>query len=191
MKSDETEYDAMEQEAIYTIGYGKRQFDEFAALLKEHSIDFLVDVRSAPYSKYRREFSKDILMAALRRHGIHYVFMGDLLGGRPDNSECYVNGKVDYERLRRTVPFRRGIDRLCTAWNKGLRVCIMCSEGRPEECHRSKLIGEALASLDIPVQHIDAYGKVLSHEKVIEILTGGQKSLFGDTFTSRKKYRVE
>ncbi|HEX9735329.1 MAG TPA: DUF488 domain-containing protein [Thermoanaerobaculia bacterium] len=181
----------METQAIYTIGYGKRELDELVALLKEHSIDFLVDVRSAPYSKFKPEFSKDALAAALLRDGIRYVFMGDLLGGRPNDEECYVNGKVDYERLKITEPFRQGIGRLRTAWEKGLRVCIMCSEGRPEECHRSKVIGEVLEAEDIRVRHIDADGNVVSQQAIIRILTGAQKSLFGETFTSRNRYRVD
>jgi len=37
----------MEPKAIYTIGHGKRERDEFLALLEEYGIDYLVDVRSA------------------------------------------------------------------------------------------------------------------------------------------------
>ncbi len=181
----------MKETAIYTIGYGKRELDELVTLLKEHRIDFLVDVRSAPYSKFKPEFSKDNLASALQHEGMRYVFMGDLLGGRPDGEKCYVNGKVDYERLKVTEPFRRGIGRLRTAWEKGLRVCIMCSEGRPEECHRSKLIGDVLEAEGIRVRHIDEDGNLVSQQAIIQILTGGQKSLFGETFTSRKKYRVD
>ena len=31
----------------------------------------------------------------------------------------------------------------------------MCSEGKPEQCHRSKLIGASLDEEEIPVIHID------------------------------------
>ena len=66
---------------------------------------------------------------------------------------------------------------------------IMCSEGKPEQCHRSKLIGESLAALAIPVSHIDENNILRSQDEVIERLTGGQLSLFGDQeFTSRKRY---
>jgi hypothetical protein len=65
----------------------------------------------------------------------------------------------------------------------------MCSEGKPEQCHRSKLIGETLAGLGIPVAHIDEHDQVCSQDEVIQRLTGGQLSLFGDhEFTSRKRY---
>ncbi len=181
----------METKAIFTIGYGKRELDEFIAMLKAHGINYLVDVRSYPYSKFKPEFSKDALSAALQREGIRYVFMGDLLGGRPDDQECYIQGKVDYERLKSTEPFRRGISRLRTAWEKDLRLCIMCSEGRPEECHRSKLIGEVLEAEGIRVRHIDAEGNVVSQQAILQILTGGQGRLFDEPFTSRKRYRTD
>lgn len=65
----------------------------------------------------------------------------------------------------------------------------MCSEGKPENCHRSKLIGESLLALNIPVLHIDENDTLVDQEAVILRLTGGQLSLFGDlTFTSRKRY---
>jgi uncharacterized protein (DUF488 family) len=65
----------------------------------------------------------------------------------------------------------------------------MCSEGRPEQCHRSKLIGEALATAGIHVCHIDETGQLLTQQQVIDRLTRGQLDLFGPTtFTSRKRY---
>jgi hypothetical protein len=65
----------------------------------------------------------------------------------------------------------------------------MCSEGRPEQCHRSKLIGEALAAAGIPLYHIDEDGTLLSQTEVIDRLTHGQLDLFGQpAFTSRKRY---
>ncbi len=181
----------MDAKAIYTIGYGQRRLDAFVALLKQHNIDFLIDVRSAPYSKFKPEFSRDKLAASLQRDGLRYVFMVDLLGGRPDDETCYVKGKVDYERVKLSEPFRRGIGRLRSAWQQRLHVCIMCSEGRPQDCHRSKLIGEVLAAQGIPVRHIDADGALLSQQQIMQIITGPQKSLFPETFRSRKKYRDE
>jgi uncharacterized protein (DUF488 family) len=75
------------------------------------------------------------------------------------------------------------------AWQRGVRFVLLCSEGKPEQCHRSKLIGETLAGLGIPVAHIDEQDQLRSQEEVIQRLTGGQLSLFGDhEFTSRKRY---
>jgi hypothetical protein len=68
----------------------------------------------------------------------------------------------------------------------------MCSEGKPEMCHRSKLIGKTLAQRGIPLAHIDESDRLISQDDVLLRQTGGQRSLFGDEMlpvTSRKRYR--
>jgi hypothetical protein len=114
--------------------------------------------------------------------------MGDLLGGRPESADCYVGGKVDYGKVQTTERFRLGIQRLRNAWTKMLIVCLMCSEGKPQECHRSKLIGRVLDSQGITVRHIDADGILATQQQIVDIVLGGQESLFGETFVSRKSY---
>ena len=86
---------------LHTIGYGARTLDQLIAVLKAHRIEYLLDVRSAPYSKFKPEFSKEALEAALKNHGLRYVFMGDTLGGQPRDPACYTEGKVDYEKVRK------------------------------------------------------------------------------------------
>jgi uncharacterized protein (DUF488 family) len=174
---------------VYTIGYGARSVEALLAVLRIHDIATLVDVRSAPYSRYKPEFAKEALERELRHAGIRYVYLGDALGGRPADPDRYVDDKVDYERVKEKAFYQAGIERVRSAWQRGVRFALLCSEGRPEQCHRSKLIGESLASMDIPVAHIDENDEVCSQEEVIQRLTGGQLSLFGDLeFTSRKRY---
>jgi uncharacterized protein (DUF488 family) len=174
---------------LYTIGYGARTLDEFIAELKANHIEYLIDVRTAPYSKFKPEFSKELLQYHLERADIRYLFMGDTLGGQPKDPACHTDGKVDYDKVRVQPFFQTGIQRLRKAFEQQKPVALMCSEGRPEQCHRSKLIGEALAAIGIPVSHIDEDGEVVSQTQVIDRLTKGQMSLFGETsFTSRKRY---
>src|SRR5258708_34444218 len=85
--------------------------------------------------------------------------MGDTLGGRPSDRSCYkINGKVDYAIVRQKDFFKKGIERIRMAYEKDLRVVLLCSESRPEQCHRSKLIGSGLHQEKILVQHIDENG---------------------------------
>jgi uncharacterized protein (DUF488 family) len=96
---------------------------------------------------------------------------------------------VDYDKVRLQPFFQQGIDRLRKAFERQHPVVLLCSEGRPEQCHRSKLIGEALAAAGIPMCHIDEDGALLSQTQVIDRLTKGQMDLFGQVpFTSRKRY---
>ena len=177
---------------VYTIGYGSRTLDDFVAALEAHEIGYLIDVRTAPYSRFKPEFSKDSLERHLRQRGIRYIFLGDKLGGQPDDATCYVDGKVLYDQVRQRPYFREGLARVEAAYRRQLRLVLMCSEGKPEQCHRSKLIGQALTEQGIPVAHIDENSALISQADVIYELTDGQLSLFGDPdFASRKRYRKE
>jgi uncharacterized protein (DUF488 family) len=151
-------------------------------------VQFLIDVRSIPHSRYQPSFSKDALQTSVLEYGVKYVFMGDDLGGRPSDRDCYVAGKVDYARVRQRDFFRRGIGRLISAVEQGYRVCLMCSESLPCECHRSKLIGSALLEHGVQSLHLLSDGSVQTQEEVISKLVGSQPDLFGQTFTSRKTY---
>jgi uncharacterized protein (DUF488 family) len=57
---------------LYTIGYEKRSLAEYLALLREHRIAVLVDVRETPWS-HKPGFSKAPLAAALEADGIEYL----------------------------------------------------------------------------------------------------------------------
>ena len=181
----------MQTNSIYTIGYGSRSVEDLIQLLKKYEITYLIDVRSKPYSKYKPEYSRNEFERVIEQSGIKYVFMGDLLGGQPDLPSCYTpDGKIDYSKLREKDFFRRGIERLNDAWKKQLKAAVMCSEQKPEMCHRSKLIGETLLEMNIPVQHIDENGILVLQKDVMLRLSDGQLSLFGSNeFTSRKRYK--
>lgn len=178
-----------ESPPVYTIGYGARTLEQFVEALTVNRIEFLIDVRTSPYSRFKPEFSKEILQHRVERAGVRYLFMGDSVGGQPKDPACHTEGKVDYDKVRAQPFFQAGIERLKQAYQTRRRVALMCSEGRPEQCHRSKLIGEALAAARVPVSHIDEDGKVLTQTQVIDRLTKGQMDLFGPaSFTSRKRY---
>jgi uncharacterized protein (DUF488 family) len=182
---------------IYTIGYGNRSIEEFVKLLQHYDIKFLVDIRSQPYSRFNSDFSKEALEKRLKQHAIRYIFMGDTLGGRPKDSTCYVDGRVDYARVREKSFYQKGISYLHTAWGKQLSIALMCSEVKPQECHRAKLIGNTLIEQDIDVAHIDEAGVIKTQLQINHMLTDGQPTLFAQESLvtlsekvglSRKKY---
>ena len=165
---------------IYTIGYGSRSMTEFVEALQQYQIAYLIDVRSVPHSGYKPEFSKKPLANEIERHGVRYVFMGDLLGGKPDDESCYVNGMVDYEKVKNAEFFQRGIQRLHAAFSQQQRVALMCAEEKPEHCHRTKLVAATLTTENLPVVHIDENNEEMTQEQIIDRITGGQMSLFGE-----------
>jgi uncharacterized protein (DUF488 family) len=175
---------------IYSIGYSNRALEEFQRLLAKYQIEYLVDIRSRPYSKYNPDFNKERLERYFKSNKIRYVFMGDQIGGLPEDATCFTNGKVDYDKCRLKDSFVAGITRLVTAYEKGLKVVVMCSEGKPQDCHRSKLLGEMLRDRNIEIQHVDENGILLSQIEVISKIDNGQQALFEEIscLTSRKRH---
>jgi uncharacterized protein (DUF488 family) len=55
---------------IYTIGHSNHTQEVFLDLLRANGIKVLVDTRSAPYSKYVRQFNVPELKAAVATEGI-------------------------------------------------------------------------------------------------------------------------
>lgn len=179
-------------EAILTIGYGHRPISEVLRLLHRYGIKYVGDVRSVPYSRRRPEFSREPLDRTLREHEIRYVFLGDTLGGRPDDPSCYDDeGHVDYESCRASVVFADGIDRVVSAYHDGHALALLCSESRPEDCHRSKLLAEMLIERGVQVVHVDDAGELVEHGEVAAKLRGAQMSLVpGRLGRSRRAYRA-
>lgn len=183
----------MKKSTIYSIGHGNKTIDVFIKELYSFNIDYLLDIRSKPFSKWNPQFNQASLKLELEKCGIIYVFVGDSLGGLPDDRNCYDNnGKILYEVIKEKDFFIQGLKRLITANEKEVRLAIMCSETKPEECHRSKLIGEELKKNDISLNHIISESKLKSQETVMCELTKGNGvvDLFGNKveFTSRKSY---
>lgn len=175
---------------VYSIGYGNRTIKEFIELIKEVEFDYLLDVRSSPYSNFNDDFSKHNLIHYLKVNNIKYAYFGDSLGGIPGDPAAYSKGKVDYDKLSKLDFFSKGISRILNAISKNYTVLLMCSEKKPENCHRSKLIGEVLLQNHINIIHIDENGKYKTQEEIIIRLRKGQFGLFDEErkFSSRKNY---
>ena len=176
---------------IFSIGHGSKDIKELILELQSFDIEFLVDIRSKPYSKFYTHFNQGFLKYSVEEYHIKYGYMGDLLGGLPLDRTCYTDGKVDYNKLKNREFFIEGLKRLQNANSKGFNVCILCSESNPKECHRAKLIGVELQKMGIELRHINGIEKEKTQNQVIFELTNGDglNTIFGEEhFTSRKKY---
>ncbi len=152
---------------LYTIGHGARKWEDFVFLLEKYGIQYLVDVRSVPYSRFHPQFNQATMKVELEKRGISYVFLGDQLGGRPQDPACFNGeGKIDYRKIREQEFFKQGLERIKTGYQKELMLALMCSERNPCHCHRSKLIGEALWDEGIMCRHIDESGRLKDQSQV-------------------------
>ena len=169
------------QQPVFTIGHSTHPQERLIHLLLQHGITALCDVRSTPYSRVNPQFNRNELKEALKANGMVYVFLGRELGARSEDPACYENGRVQYDRLRRTELFRHGIHRVQEGM-KNYRLALMCAEKEPLECHRAILIARDLTALQIDVQHIHATGALESHTEALKRLAGLLHLPQGDIF---------
>ncbi len=163
---------------LYTIGHSNHSIEKFIQLLEENGIMLLVDVRSAPYSRYNPQFNKENLANVLPQQMIEYAFAGKYLGGRPSDPSCYKSRalpaeetdflhEVDYQEVMKRDWFRQGIKRLLELADENT-TAIMCSEEDPAHCHRHHLIARFLLEEypEVDVQHIRGDGTVYSAKSI-------------------------
>jgi len=146
---------------LYTIGHSSHELPRFLELLQKHGINEVADVRSQPYSKHTPWFNRDSLERAFKVADIRYVFLGRELGARRDESNCYIGGKVNYDRIAKAEAFRAGLTRLeqdCVSST----LALMCAEKDPLDCHRTVLVSRH-ATAFTKIIHIRADGSLEPH----------------------------
>ena len=175
---------------VLTIGHSNHSLDIFVALLQQHDVTALADVRSAPYSRFNPHFNRKALEASLDAIGIDYTFLGRALGGRPDDPSCYEDGRVRYDRLAQTPLYREGLERVIEDARRE-RIALMCAEREPLDCHRTILVGRSLAERGLAVAHILADGALEFHDETMDRLLDSAGLPRGDLLHSREQLLAE
>lgn len=178
------------ENSVFTVGHSTHSAEAFLALLHQHHVEAVADVRSSPFSRFNPQFNREALERFLKANGIRYVFLGKELGARSDDRSCYLDGRVQYARLAETSLFQSGLDRVLQGAAR-YRVTLMCAEKEPLECHRTLLVAKALVARGQSVVHIHAEGHLETHEAALERLldvTGLPKA---DLFRSKQELLSE
>ena len=152
---------------LFTIGHSNHTLEDFIFLLQQHGVTALADVRSHPYSRFLPHFNRAALKEALAREEIRYVFLGQELGARPNNRECYVDGKAVYEKIAATETFHQGIQKVLKGLKKH-RIALMCAEKDPLTCHRAILVCQHLRNFNLDINHILKNGSLEHHNHIEE-----------------------
>lgn len=138
---------------IYTVGHGLQPLQHLLANLGEHEVEVVVDVRSHPVSRRAPQFGRDRLQRAIESQGMKYAWVGIALGGRPPRHLRTRTGAPDYERMAAEPATASALDRLADA-SEHRRLALLCSESRPEQCHRSRMLAPELEKRGIVIEHI-------------------------------------
>lgn len=147
---------------LYTLGHSNHPGEVFLRLLRGHGIGRVVDVRSRPYSRWP-QFERERLARLLEQAGIGYRWMGDTLGGRPDDPALWgPDGTPDYAAMAAAPAFRTGLAALLAELDGPTRVAVLCSEGDPARCHREHLIARTLRPLGVQMRHIGPDGRLVA-----------------------------
>lgn len=153
--------------SIYTIGHSNHRPETFVRLLTDAEIEVLVDIRSNPGSQWASYANPRDLERILGAAGIQYIYLGNMLGGHPNDPECYKpqTGKADYKAMQNKESFKQGINKLLEVM-KTYRICVMCAEENPSSCHRNLLVSENLRREDVRILHIRGTGQIQTDEEL-------------------------
>jgi uncharacterized protein (DUF488 family) len=166
---------------VFTVGHSNGDLDAWVRLVSESGIEEIVDVRTAPFSRFAPQFNAPVLTAALPKVGITYSTEGEALGGRPSDPAAYDDeGHVLYGRVAASAAFIEGIQRV-ESRAMARRIALLCSEEDPAGCHRHLLIGRVLNTRGVQVLHLRRTGEVELYEAIAGHQAASQETLFGPT----------
>ncbi len=183
---------------LFTIGHSVYKFDFFLSLLQMHKINYLIDVRSSPFSRFAQDFNKGVLANSLKNTNIKYVLMGDYFGARPQDKTLYSEeGYLDFEKVQNTENFKKGLNNIIKGLKQNNNICLMCTEKDPIDCHRAIMVARAFSLKGIDVSHILQNGEIQTQKELDERLLDlyfpdrNQLSLFAEDNLSREQMLVE
>lgn len=127
---------------LFTIGYEQASLPDVIATLKRAKVKILIDTRAVAASR-RAGFSKKALSASLDEAGITYLHF-QKLGTPSEGREAARSGNYEklwkiYGKHIKTKPAQGELAEVNKLVEAGKKVCLLCYERKPEECHRSKI----------------------------------------------------
>jgi uncharacterized protein (DUF488 family) len=127
---------------LFTIGYEQAKPDAVLGELKRAKVDLLVDTRAVAASR-RPGFSKRQLAASLDEIGIAYLHL-QKLGTPAEGRQAARAGDMTklwriYDKHLETPDAKEAMAGLLALVRSGKRICLLCFERDPAQCHRSRI----------------------------------------------------
>ena len=128
---------------VYTMGFAQKNAEQFFELLRKNNVEILVDIRLnnksqlAGFTKGQdlKYFLKTICNCEYR-HCVEFAPTKEIL-------DAYKKGSIDWAQyVTQFLPLmeqRNAAKMFKTMFGKYERVCLLCSEPTPEQCHRRLL----------------------------------------------------
>ena len=151
---------------VFTIGHSTRTITEFIALLRQVSVELIVDVRSIPRSRTNPQFNADVLPGSLAAAEMAYRHLSALGGRRHRGPDASASSNTmwrnaafrNYADYAASQAFRAGLDEL-EALAREHCCAVMCAEAVWWRCHR-RIVADYLLADGIAVAHIMGEAKI-------------------------------
>lgn len=142
---------------VFTIGFTKKNAEQFFARLKQPGLQRVVDTRLNNVSQLAGFTKKDDLRFFLREVGhIDYVHL-PALAPTQAMLDAYKKNGGDWETYEKQFLALMAERQIETSVDKDLvaGACLLCSEATPHHCHR-RLVAEYLQGKwgDVDIQHL-------------------------------------
>jgi uncharacterized protein (DUF488 family) len=125
---------------FFTIGYEKKDIDQFLNALVSNNIELLIDIRRNPFSM-NFIYIKDTLMKKLKDVGIDYLHIPEL--GIESEERKNLNTKADYEELfakyQQVLPLKEVYVNRIIELGTTKRIALLCFEADCDFCHRREV----------------------------------------------------
>jgi uncharacterized protein (DUF488 family) len=142
---------------IFTIGFTKKNAEQFFTRLKQPGLQRVLDTRLNNVSQLAGFTKKEDLRFFLREVGrIEYVHLPALAPTQP-MLDAYKKNGGDWETYEKQFLALMAERQIETTIDKQLiaDACLLCSEATPHHCHR-RLVAEYLRGKwgDVDIQHL-------------------------------------
>jgi uncharacterized protein (DUF488 family) len=142
---------------VFTVGYEGLDIERFLALLAQHGIDTVVDVRELPLSR-KRGFSKRALAGALNLAGLRYLHMAKLGCPRPIRNryrqdrdwQRYTHGFIEHLHTQAVA-----LDEL-SGLARSANCALLCYEADYNQCHRALVANALHERYGTDIHHLQA-----------------------------------
>ncbi|MCD6307498.1 MAG: DUF488 domain-containing protein [Candidatus Latescibacteria bacterium] len=149
---------------LFTIGHSSHETEKLVDYLKSFHISMVCDVRSQPYSKFNPQYNRESFQKSLEAVGIGYKFLGKELGPRKSDADLFVDGRIKYRLIAKSLEFQQGLEQLFMLMETE-RIVLMCAEKDPLQCHRTILICRHLRKDIESIHHILEDGSLEAHSE--------------------------
>lgn len=144
---------------LFTIGYEQATVDKVIDELVDAKVAVVIDTRAVAASR-KPGFSKKQLAAGLDERGVGYVHLQGL-GTPKDGRDAARSGNMDklfkiYHAHLKTERAREELDELTALAKSGKRLCLLCFERDPKQCHRQWIAEIVEQRTGMTVEHLAA-----------------------------------